>query len=206
LINGKFLIQELALGQFNLPVALLLLGAVIAARLDRGLVAGAAIAAAVFVKPYALVLLPWLAWTRGWRSVAVFGLVLVAGLLVPVLSYGWNGNLALLLDWYRTVTATTRPNLLGADNISFAAMWTKWLGPGPAADRLALATMAIAVAAGFVNSIVSEEFARYDFVSTRNGRRACWMLFFAASSSAGTATTWSKSASVVSTIASSSRW
>ena len=150
LINGKFLIQELALGQFNLPVALLLLGAVIAARLDRGPVAGAAIAAAVFVKPYALVLLPWLAWTMGWRSVAVFGLALLAGLLVPVLSYGWNGNLGLLHDWYRTVTATTRPNLLGADNVSFAAMWTKWLGPGPAADRLALASMAIAVAAGFV--------------------------------------------------------
>ena len=61
LLNGKFLVKELAFGQFNLPVALLLLGAVIAARHGRGLVAGAAIAAGVFVKPYALVLLPWLA-------------------------------------------------------------------------------------------------------------------------------------------------
>ena len=75
LLNGKFLVKELAFGQFNLPVALLLLGAVIAAQHGRGLVAGAAIAAGVFVKPYALVLLPWLAWTVGWRSLVVFGLV-----------------------------------------------------------------------------------------------------------------------------------
>lgn len=148
LLNGKSLVKEIGFGQFNLPVALLLLGAVIAARRGHGLVAGAAIAAAVFVKPYALILLPWLAWTVGWQSVIVFGLVLAAGLLVPVASYGWNGNLTLLHEWYRTVTETTRPNLLGADNISFAAMWTKWLGLGATADRLALASMLIAVAAG----------------------------------------------------------
>lgn len=148
LLNGKFLVKELGFGQFNLPVALLLLGAVIAARHGRGLVAGAAIAAGVFVKPYALVLLPWLAWTVGWRSLVVFGLVLVVGLLLPAASYGWNGNLTLLHDWYRTVSDTTAPNLLGAENISFASMWAKWLGPGTAASGLALASTVVAVAAG----------------------------------------------------------
>ena len=44
LLNGKFLVKELSLGQFNLPVALLLLGAVVAARGRRGRLAGAAIA------------------------------------------------------------------------------------------------------------------------------------------------------------------
>ncbi len=149
LLNGKFLVKELAFGQFNLPVALLLLGAVIAARHGRGFAAGAAIAAGVFVKPYALVLLPWLAWTVGWRALVVFGLVLVLGLMLPAASYGWNGNLTLLLEWYRTVTETTGPNLLGAETISFASMWAKWLGPGPTASRLALASSVIAVAAGF---------------------------------------------------------
>jgi len=93
--------------------------------------------------------LPWLLWTKGWRPVIVFGLVLAVGLLVPVASYGWNGNVTLLYEWYRTVTETTRPNLLGADNVSFASMWAKWLGPGTAASRLALASTVIAVAAGF---------------------------------------------------------
>ncbi len=148
LLNGKFLVKELAFGQFNLPVALLLLGAVIAARHNRGLVAGAAIGAAVFVKPYALVMLPWLAWTVGAQSLFVFGAVAAVGLLLPAVWYGWNGNLTLLYEWYRTVADTTAPNLLGADNISFASMWAKWLGPGPIASRLALASMVIAVAAG----------------------------------------------------------
>ena len=87
----------------------------------------------MFVKPYALVLLPWLAWTAGWRALVVFGLVLAAGLLLPAATYGWNGNLTLLHEWYRTVTDTTGPNLLGAETISFASMWAKWLGPGPTA-------------------------------------------------------------------------
>ena len=148
LLTGKFFVKELAFGQFNLPVGLLLIGAVIAAQHGRGLAAGAAIAAGVFVKPYALVLVPWLARTFGWRPFVPFTLVMAAGLLLPALSYGWDGNLTLLHEWYRTVTDTTAPNLLSADNISFASMWAKWIGPGPQARTLALASVVTAVAAG----------------------------------------------------------
>jgi hypothetical protein len=148
LLNGKFLVKELAFGQFNLPVAILLLCAVIAAQHNRRLAAGAAVAAAVFVKPYALVLLPWLAWTVGAESLVVFAAVVAAGLLLPAAWYGWDGNLNLLYEWYRTVSDTTAPNLLGADNISFVSMWAKWLGPGLLASRLALASMALTLAAG----------------------------------------------------------
>ena len=150
LLTGKFLVKELAFGQFNLPVALLLLGAVIAAQHGRGLAAGAAIAAGVFVKPYALVMVPWLAWTLGWRPFVPFGLVLAGGLVLPAASYGWNGNLTLLHEWYRTVTATTGPNLLSSENISFASMWAKWIQPGPVAAGLAVCSAVIAVAAGVV--------------------------------------------------------
>ena len=148
LLNGKFLVKELAFGQFNLPVALLLLCAVIAAQHNRGRAAGAAIAAAVFVKPYAIVLLPWLVWTVGGQSLLVFGAVSAVGLLLPAGWYGWDANLTLLSEWYRTVVDTTGPNLVGADNISFASMWAKWLGPGPTATGLALGSMTLAVAAG----------------------------------------------------------
>ena len=86
LLTGKFLVKELALGQFNLPLALLLLGAVIAAQHGRRSSAGALVAAGVFVKPYALVLVPWLAWTLGWRPFVAFGLVLAAGLLLPAVN------------------------------------------------------------------------------------------------------------------------
>ena len=148
LVNGKFLVKELAFGQFNLPTALCLLGAVKAAQRGRGLAAGASVAAGVFIKPYALILLPWLAWTRGWRSIVVFTALLAAGLALPALFYGWNGNLTLLSEWYRTVSDTTGPNLLAFENISFASMWAKWLTPGPAASRLALVSSVAAVAAG----------------------------------------------------------
>ena len=67
-LNGYFLVKELAFGQFNLPLGLLLLGAVIAAQHGRGLAAGGLVAAGVFIKPYTLVLLPWLVWTQGWRT------------------------------------------------------------------------------------------------------------------------------------------
>jgi Glycosyltransferase family 87 len=148
LLTGKFFVKEFVMGQFNLPLALLLLSAVTAAQQGRGLMAGTFVAAGVFVKPYALVLVPWLAWTHGWRPFIPFGLVLAAGLLLPAATYGWNGNLTLLHEWYRTVTETTDPNLLTPENISFASMWAKWIEPGPAARGLALASSVAAVAAG----------------------------------------------------------
>ena len=148
LLTGKFLVKELVMGQFNLPLALLLISAVIAAQRGERFAAGAFVAAGVFIKPYALVMVPWLAWTLGWRPFVTFGLVLVAGLLLPAAAYGWNGNLTLLHDWYRTVTDTTAPNLFTPENISFASMWAKSIGAGPAAQGLALASAVVAVGAG----------------------------------------------------------
>jgi len=148
LLNGKFLVKELAFGQFNLIVALLLLGAVLVAQQGAVIWAGALVGTAVFVKPYALVLVPWLAWRLGVRSLVAFGVVLVIGLLLPVAFYGWQGNLTLLQEWYRTVTSTTAPNLMMPDTMSFASMWAKWLGPGPTASSLALASSVVSVAAG----------------------------------------------------------
>jgi hypothetical protein len=150
LFTGKCFVKELAFGQFNLPLGLLLLGAVIAAQRGQTPLAGAAIAAGVFVKPYALIMVPWLAWTRDWRALAMFGAVLLAGLLVPAVTYGWGGNLTLLAEWYRTVTDTTGPNLMGAETISFASMWVKWIGPGPEATALSLGSSLVAVAGGVV--------------------------------------------------------
>jgi len=150
LLTGKFLVKELAFGQFNLPVALLLLGAAMAAQRGRAMAAGALVAAGVFVKPYALILVPWLAWRFGWRPFVTFGLVLAGGLALPAAFYGWNGNVTLMHEWYRTVTETTGPNLMGFENMSFASMWAKWLEPGPTAAALALASAVAAVAAGIV--------------------------------------------------------
>jgi len=142
LLMAKFFARELLLGQSNLLLGSLLVGALLAAQIDQPIVAGALIGCAVFVKPYALVFVPWLAITRGVRAASTSVAIVVMGLAAPALVYGWRGNLDLLANWYRTVTDSTAPNLVGADNISLAGMWAKWLGPGMTATRLAAVSAA----------------------------------------------------------------
>lgn len=137
ILMAKFFSHELLLGQTNILLGVLLVGALLAVQIDLPVVAGALIGIAAFVKPYALVLVPWLALSYGLTAAVVSVGVVAAGLVFPAIKYGWSGNLALLGDWYRTVTDSTAPNLLGADNISLAAMWAKWIGPGSAATALA---------------------------------------------------------------------
>lgn len=148
LLNAKFLIKEIGFGQFNLLLAVLFWGAVAAGRRGRWDLAGALVAASVFVKPYSLVLLPWIAWANPRRSLIPFAVVLVACLAAPAVMYGWDGNLALLHDWYRTVTDTTAPNLGSNENVSLLAMWTRWLPVGPLPSMVALVSAGVAVAAG----------------------------------------------------------
>jgi hypothetical protein len=137
ILMAKFFSHELLLGQTNILLGVLLVAALLAVQIDLPGVAGALIGLAAFVKPYALILVPWLALSYGLTGAAVAIVVVAAGLLLPAIVYGWAGNTALIGDWYRTVTDTTAPNLLGADNISLAAMWAKWIGPGNIATALA---------------------------------------------------------------------
>jgi hypothetical protein len=144
LFLAKFYAHELTLGQSNLLLGALLVAALLAVQIDKPVVGGVLIGIAAFVKPYALVLLPWLAVGYGVAGAAAAVGVVVAGLVLPALVYGWSGNLELLAGWYHTVAGSTVPTLLGADNISLAAMWAKWIGPGPLAAGLAAATAATA--------------------------------------------------------------
>ena len=141
ILMAKFYVHELLLGQTNLLLGVLLAGALLAVQRDRALGAGALVGAAVFVKPYALILVPWLLVAKGWRAIAMAASVVAVGLLLPAVVYGWIGNLDLLRGWLRTVTDSTVPNLLGNDNVSIAAMWAKWVGPGSFATVLTLATL-----------------------------------------------------------------
>jgi hypothetical protein len=146
LFMAKFYAHELLLGQSNLLLGVLLVAALLAVQIDQPRVAGVLIALAAFIKPYALLLLPWLMVSHGMMAGLVSLAVIAFGLLAPAVVYGWSGNLALLSRWYTTVTASTAPNLIGADNISLAAMWAKWIGPGSTAGMLAVASAAGALA------------------------------------------------------------
>jgi len=158
----KFYAHELMLGQTNILLGALIVGALLAAQVDAPQVAGALIGAAAFVKPYALILLPWLAFSGGLPALAAGFGVLAAGLVLPAFVYGWTGNVELLVDWFRTVTGTTGSNLLGNDNVSVAAMWAKWLGIGTAATALATVTT------GAILGLVATVWIRRQTVSEPN--------------------------------------
>ena len=108
LLMAKFYLHELTLGQTNILLGTLLVAALLAVQIDHPLVAAGLIGAAAFVKPYALVLLPWLAFSYGAATIGVGLAVLGVGLLLPALVYGWSGNLQLLVGWYQTVTVIDR--------------------------------------------------------------------------------------------------
>jgi len=139
LAMGKFYVREIGLGQSNLLMAVFVLCAVAGWRAKREGLAGACLAAATIVKPYAVLFLPYLVLRRRWRGAAVYLGVVGAALLVPALNYGWSGNVALMRAWFATVTESTAPNLAGQDNTSIAGMFAAWFGVGPQASWLALA-------------------------------------------------------------------
>jgi hypothetical protein len=151
LLLAKFYAHELTLGQSNLLLGVLLVGALLAVRIDAAVAAGVLIGLAAFVKPYALILVPWLALTFGGTPVLACASVLTAGLILPAISYGWTGNVQLLVAWWNVVSTSTPATLLGADNISLAAMWAKWIGAGSEATSLTLiSTLALVIVAGVI--------------------------------------------------------
>jgi hypothetical protein len=143
---AKFYAHELLLGESNLLLGVVLLAGLGALQLDAPKLAAIAFAAAVFIKPYALILLPWLVASYGVATGAVAVAGIMAGLLLPAIFYGWTGNLAQLSSWWHIVTNSAGPNLLGAGNVSLTSMWAKWIGPGSLASGLTAVSVVLLVA------------------------------------------------------------
>jgi hypothetical protein len=139
LAMGKFYGHELVLGQVNLLFGVIAVGSLLWLKHGRDVPAGLLIALAVVVKPYAALFVPWLLAQRRPRAFAAAAAGVTAALALPALVYGVPGTVALHGQWWRTVFESTAPNLLNQDNVSLAAMFAKWMGPGPAAAWLAAA-------------------------------------------------------------------
>jgi hypothetical protein len=139
-VLGKFYAHELVLGQVNLLFGVVVAGAVLAMRRGREIVAGVLVAFAIVLKPYGVVLLPWLVARQRPGSIVAASIGLTAALLLPVPIYGAEGTVALHRGWWVTVASTTAPNLLNPDNVSWLAMYTRWVGAGSVAGVLTLVT------------------------------------------------------------------
>ena len=148
---GKFYGHELVLGQVNLLFAIVALLALYSIGTHRDPTAGLLFALAVIVKPYAMIFAPWLVATRRWKAVAAFFVALGIIAALPATFYGASGTVALYLDWWRTVTESTAPNLTNPDNVSIAGMYSKWIDDSAAVKLLVATTSAALFAlAGFL--------------------------------------------------------
>lgn len=147
---GKYYARDLMLGQINIIFAAVATGAVVALGSGREVLGGLFAALAIVIKPYALILLPWIAARRKPPSIIAAGAGVAAALLAPAALYGVNGTVALYKGWWTTVTTTTAGTLLSTDNISVAAMYVKWLGPGAPAWPAIVTSVALLLAAVMV--------------------------------------------------------
>jgi hypothetical protein len=144
---GKFYVHELMLGQVNLLLAVVVTCALLAMKTKREGMAGLLVALAIVIKPYAVIFVPWLVARRNRSSVLAVVAGVAAALVLPAVMYGLGQTAALHRDWWRTVTDTTAPNLMTADNVSLASMNARWLGQGSLATSIAILTAAVLLAA-----------------------------------------------------------
>ena len=150
LFVGKYYARELNLGQTNLLLGLLSISALMAAQRGSAWWAGALVGLGVFVKPYALILVPWVWLVAGVPGIVAGAITCVVCLLFPAITYGWQGNIDQVLGWYRTVTGTVAENLLVPENVSLGTTWAKWIGVGPLAANLAKVTSVLLVGVAIV--------------------------------------------------------
>ena len=146
IVLGKFFSRELVLGQANAMFGVITAGAVLALSQRRERLAGALVALGVVFKPYGLILLPWLIARRRLSSIVTFAAGLLIAVALPLLRYDPGTVLDLHRQWWATVRDSTAPNLSNPDNVSWLAMYARWLGEGALARSIWLLTLA-AVAA-----------------------------------------------------------
>jgi hypothetical protein len=160
-IMGKYLLRELELGQINVFILLMML--VSARLLDRAdssgrhrleTVAGCFWGLATALKPYTLIFLPYLILRGKFKALAAGTACLAASLLLPSLYYGFSGNLSVMREWIRSLTASTPHLLTSQDNVSVFACAAKHIGNPGSAFALGLG-VAGGLALGFLLLVIS---------------------------------------------------
>jgi hypothetical protein len=146
-VMGKFYAHELTLGQVNILFAAMAALGILMMRRKQDATAAWLFLAAVVVKPYAVVFLPWLVMVRGARAMLATAVGCSVLLIIPAMLYGIDGAIELHQAWWHTVARSTAPNLTNADNVSIAGLAAKWLGKGRLASGVALGISVALIAA-----------------------------------------------------------
>lgn len=118
LILAKFYAREIELGQVNIHIILVLTLMLLAVLSHKDVLAGLWWGLTLFFKPYALVFLPYFLLKRRFMLVATGIVATILGLFSPVVFYGFKGNIAVLKEWFTSLSRSTSPLLATFDNAS----------------------------------------------------------------------------------------
>ena len=160
LILGWFM-SGVTRGQASIMMAWLIIAAVYWHFRGRDIMGASCLAGAILLKVFPVTLLAYFVWRKRWRFVAAtFVALVVGGLVLPALVFGWRGNLAYLREW---VDVVGKPSMARAEvreqsdlneqlldlgklrNQSLAAVAYRLSNGGPA--RAVAAVMALIMAA-----------------------------------------------------------
>lgn len=158
LVLAKYFFRELELGQINalimavfLSMAWCLVPGGKRPMRGREAAAGLLWGLATALKPYGVIFLPYFLLKKKWLSAAAGTAVLGLSLILPAVSYGFSGNLAIHKEWIQSLSRSTPGLLVSQDNISLLGFLSKWFGVSVAAAALfGLLTITLAVLTVFV--------------------------------------------------------
>jgi alpha-1,2-mannosyltransferase len=153
LVLAKFFVRELELGQINAIITAILLGMTILLVQDeesrnqgKAAAAGFLWGAALVLKPYAAIFLPYFVVKRKWNALWPGLIALALSLLAPAFFYGFPGNIAVHEEWIASLAKSTPGLLASQDNVSLLAFLMKRTGD-IAVSRLIYAGLIPALAA-----------------------------------------------------------
>ncbi len=125
LVLARSIERELANGQINATLLLLVVAAFVQLERRRDVCAGALIAVAVLLKPPWLVLLPYLLVSRRGRAATTLVALFLLGNAVPTLRYGLGGALELHAAMNARLAASTARLLTYPTNVSLPGALAK---------------------------------------------------------------------------------
>jgi len=107
ILSAHLIDNNIEHGQINLPTLALTVWAIVFAEEDRPILSGATLAAAILIKPFAVLAALFLILERKWRPIfysIAFGIVL---LVAPIAVFGPRGALDSFVDYFTVVSSMT---------------------------------------------------------------------------------------------------
>jgi hypothetical protein len=157
ILCSPFINNNIDHGQINLPTLALVVWSIVFAEEDRAAVSGAALAAAILIKPFAGLAALFLLLEGKWRPIVysvVFGIVL---LIAPIVVFGPSGALAGTTSYLKVVSSMTDRYTMMLTNQSATSAIARLMslgGPSGAQPSPLALYIGTAIEAAFVAAVI----------------------------------------------------